>query len=385
MAFLGNRTVNLLNLHYGLHSLAMALGGVFFGVYLLKAGLSPAQVLLAMAAILVGRFLVRPLVLPLGKRIGLRGVLIAGSLTASIQYPLLALVTGMGPLLVATLAISSLGETLYWTSYHAYFAKAGEAEHRGKHISVREAAAQIVGILGPVIGGWTLATLGPMWAFGVAGLAQAAAALPLFGTPKVEVPAEVEGGFAAARAGVMFFAADGFIASGVYWAWQLALFQGLGSSFTAYGGAIALAAVAGAVIGLFQGHNIDAGDGRRAVPLAFASMAGTLVIRALAATPGAHPAIFLAANALGALVAGLYTPTLMTAVYNISQAAPCQLRFHIASEGGFDVGCAAGLILAAGLLTLGAPISLTVLQGLLGAVGTGLLMRRYYAQAPAHT
>jgi hypothetical protein len=381
MAFLGNRTVNLLNLHYGLHSLAMALGGVFFGVYLLKAGLTLPQVLLAMAAILMGRFLIRPLVLPLGKRIGLRGVLIAGSLASAIQYPMLAMVSGMGSMLVATLAVSSLGETLYWTSYHAYFAQAGDAEHRGKHISVREAAAQVVGVIGPVVGGWALATLGPMWAFGFAGLAQAGAALPLFGTPKVEVPATAEGGFAATRAGVMFFAADGFLASGFYWAWQFALFQGLGESFTAYGGALALAAVAGAIIGLFHGHNIDAGDGRRAVPIAFAAVAGTTLIRALAATPGAHPAIFLTANALGALVAGLYTPTLMTAVYNLSQAAPCQLRFHIASEGGFDIGCAAGLVLAAGLLTFGAPISLTVLQGVLGAVGTGLLMRRYYARA----
>lgn len=91
--------------------------------------------------------------------------------------------------------------------------------------------------------------------------------------------------------------------------------------------------------------------------------------------------MFLVANALGAFVAGLYTPSLMTAVYNISKAAPCQLRFHIATEGGFDLGCGVGLILAAGLLTLGAPIAVTVLQALVGAVAAGLLMRRYYAAA----
>ena len=223
MAFLGNRTVNLLNLHYGLHALAMALGGVFFGVYLLKAGLSVPAVMVAMAAILFGRFAVRPLVLPLGKRIGLKGVLVVGSLFASLQYLLLAKVEGVGPMLYLTLAVSSLGETLYWTGYHAYFAKVGDAEHRGSHISAREALVQGVGIAGPVVGGWILTTLGPLWAFGFAALAQGASALPLLGTPAVEVPREVEGGREAARAGVMFFLAEGFIASGFYWAWQLAL------------------------------------------------------------------------------------------------------------------------------------------------------------------
>jgi len=32
MAFLGNRSVNLLNLHYGMHSLAVSGGGAFFAV-----------------------------------------------------------------------------------------------------------------------------------------------------------------------------------------------------------------------------------------------------------------------------------------------------------------------------------------------------------------
>ncbi len=170
MAYLGNRTVNLVNLHYALHTLAMSLGGVFFAVYLLKAGLSVAAVLVAMALILFGRFLMRPLVLPIGRRIGLRGVLIAGSTFAALQYLLLAQVHGVGPMLVATLIVSSVGETLYWTSYHAYFAAMGDAEHRGHQVSAREAVARVVEIAGPVAGGWALTTLGPLWAFGFAAI-----------------------------------------------------------------------------------------------------------------------------------------------------------------------------------------------------------------------
>ena len=379
MAYLGNRTVNLVNLHYGLHALAMALGGVFFAVYLLKAGLSVPAVLVAMALILFGRFLIRPLVLPLGKRIGLRGVLIAGSLFASLQYLFLARVDGVGPMLAATLVVSSIGETLYWTSYHAYFAAMGDAEHRGHQVSAREALAQGVGILGPAFGGWALATLGPYWAFGMAAAAQALATLPLLGTPKVEVLPEAPGALAAARLGAALFVSDGWIASGFYWVWQIVLFQGLGGSFTAYGGAMALAAVAGAALGLVLGRHVDAGHGRRAAWLAFAVLSGAVLVRAVATTP----ALALAANALGAFVTCFHTPVLMTAVYNLSKGSPCPLRFHIAAEGGFDLGCGAGLLVASGIVALGFPVASAVLISLLGALATLVMLRGYYAAQPA--
>ena len=42
MAFFRNDTVNLLNLHYGIHALAMTGGGAFFAAYLLRAGVPNA-------------------------------------------------------------------------------------------------------------------------------------------------------------------------------------------------------------------------------------------------------------------------------------------------------------------------------------------------------
>jgi hypothetical protein len=86
---------------------------------------------------------------------------------------------------------------------------------------------------------------------------------------------------------------------------------------------------------------------------------------------------------MGALVACLHTPTLMTAVYNLSKDSPCVLRFHMATEGGFDLGCGAGLLAAAGLLKLGTPLNLTVLVSLLGAVATLAMLRGYYARLSA--
>src|SRR5215510_10487743 len=96
MAYFRNNTVNLLNLHYGLHSFALSGGSAFFGVFLLKAGVRAPIVLTSIAAILLGRFLIRPSVLILAKRFGVKPLLIAGTVATSLQYPLLAEVDGVG-------------------------------------------------------------------------------------------------------------------------------------------------------------------------------------------------------------------------------------------------------------------------------------------------
>jgi len=83
---------------------------------------------------------------------------------------------------------------------------------------------------------------------------------------------------------------------------------------------------------------------------------------------------------MGALVSALYVPTLMTAVYNQAKGSPCALRFHIATEGGWDAGGASGCMLAAGLLWAGAPISLGILVSLPGTAAAFVLLMRYYGR-----
>jgi hypothetical protein len=86
------------------------------------------------------------------------------------------------------------------------------------------------------------------------------------------------------------------------------------------------------------------------------------------------------ANALGALVFCLYVPAIMTAVYNQSKGSPCALRFHVATEGAWDAGCASGCLVAAGLIALGAPLGAAILLSLIGALVILALLRRYYAE-----
>jgi MFS transporter, DHA1 family, inner membrane transport protein len=377
MAFFRNDTINLLNLHYGIHSLALSGGGAFFAAFLLHADVPAPAVLASLAAILAGRFVIRPFVLVPARRWGLKPLVIAGTVMTGLQYPLLANVHGVGLELFVLCAISAVGDTVYWTSYHAYFASLGDAEHRGHQLGAREAIAALVGIVGPLATGWALTTLGPRIAFDATAVVLMLAALPIFGTRNVAVADEAPGAFRAAIPGILMFAADGWIAAGFYFVWQIALFLALGESFTAYGGAMALAALAGAASGLLLGRFIDAGHGGRAVWLAAGSL---VVVIALRAASGGDPVLAVVANAAGALVPALYTPTMMTAVYNRAKGSPCALRFHIAAEGGWDAGAASGCMAAATLLWTGAPISFGILMSLLGTAAIFTLLRRYYGE-----
>jgi len=223
-----------------------------------------------------------------------------------------------------------------------------------------------------------LVAFGPRAAFGATSIITALAAVPLVGTPKVRVARHVPGVFKAALPGTLVFMADGWLAVGFCFAWGLALFLSLGESFLAYGGALAVSALVGAIGGLILGRHIDAGHGSRAVWLAVLVMATIILLRAIAT---GHTALAVLANAVGALGACVYIPTVMTAVYTMAKRSPCTLRFHVATEGGWDAGGAAGLLIAATATEFGLPLGGSVLLSIAGLTAIAILLHRYYAES----
>jgi MFS transporter, DHA1 family, inner membrane transport protein len=375
MAFFRNRAVNRANLHYGVQAFAEAGGGVFIFVYLLRAGVSIPATLTVLAALLAGRFAMRPAVLPFALRWGLRAALIFGTLANAATFLILTRVHGVDLPLAAFTLVASLGGVFYWTCFHAYFAAIGDAEHRGHQISAREALATALGIVAPLIGGWALVTAGPGRTFAAVGLIQALAVLPLIGAPDVAVAPVAPGAFRAARFGAILFLWDGAIAAGYHYVWQIALFISLGESFSAYGGAMALAALVGAVCGLLLGRHIDAGYGRRAVLIAYAAVTVVVLLRA---TSVGSPWLAVSANAAGAFSSALLIPAMMTALYNLAKASPCPLRFHIVAEGAWDIGCGGTCLIAAGFARAGLPLSTAILLAVPAAGAAAALLCRYY-------
>lgn len=379
MAFFHNRTVNLLNIHSGISMVALSGGGAFFAVYMLQAGLGVPQILLGYAAIFAARFVIRPLVPFIAARTGLRRLFIIGAVGLALQFPLVAEVHGLNVAFFWMIAVAGTVDTVYWPVFHAYFAQGGDAEHRGQQLGLREAISACVGILSPLIAGWLLVAFGPRTAFAVTAVIQVTSAVPLFFIPEIKVAAHVPGAWRASLRGAVLFATDGWISAGYVVAWQFALFFALQHNYLAYGGALAVAALVGAVSGILLGRFIDAGNGGHAVLIALSVAAVVAILRAAS---GRYPVLAVAANAVGALCTCLYLPTLLTAVYNLAKRAPCTLRFQVAAEGGWDFGMTLGCLLGAALVWQGLPLSLAILSSLLGMAMQLVVLRRYYRENP---
>ena len=105
MAFFGNDAVNRVNIHYAIQALAQGAGGTLVFAFLLHAGVPVPMTFVWLAGIIAGRFVLRPLILPIGKRWGLKPLVIAGALLTAAQFPTYAEVHGLGwPLLANAVA-----------------------------------------------------------------------------------------------------------------------------------------------------------------------------------------------------------------------------------------------------------------------------------------
>lgn len=373
-----NGAIARVNVHSAVQALANGAGGLFLLVYLLRAGLPAPAVLLAEAAIVAGRFVIRPAILPFAIRFGLKPPLVVGVLAMAIPYLLLAAVDGFGPALIALCIARSVGEVFYWLAYNAYFSALGDADQRGRQVGVREAMVALAGVVAPILGTAGLVTLGPSWTFALVGLVQAAGALPLVGAPNVAVAPEAPGGLKAAAPILPLMAADGWFDAGFFFVWQIGLFLALGQSIAAYGGAMALAGVAGAAGASLIGGHLDAGYGRRAVVLVYGLAAAIVLARGFSF---GLPWLAVASNAAGALLMPLLSPTIGKTSYNLAKAAPCPLRFQMANEAAWDVGCFSACLLSAALLSWGAAFGPVIWLGLPAAGVCGAVLWRRYGPA----
>jgi len=377
MAFFSNAAVNRLALHSTLHQLAWSTSGIFFTVFLIRAGFSPASVFLVLAGMLTVRLALRPLVLAVVAAIGLRKTLILGSVFCVPQILSLAAVHGVVDVeLIAYIVASGVADVFYWTCYHAAFARLGDAENRGAQVGARALLSTLASAAGPVIGGGMLAVSSAWSAFGVGAAIALASILPLLRMPEVPVVTNASGhSFKALRAGAVLFSTDGFITCGSWVAWDIISFASLDQRYDAFGGLLGAAALAGAIGGMVLGRLIDAGHSRRAVWLNAAVIGALLVLKALC---GGSPTGVVVATLVATALAGIYLPTLMTAVYNEAKASPCAFRFHFVAEGGWDVGGTAACLVAAAAWEVGVPLRIILLFGLAGVVAQGVLLRRRY-------
>ena len=373
MGFFKNKTFNLMYVHGAFQSIAAYGGETFAFIFLLKAGIAVPVVLLCIGLMFGSRLVFRKLVLPLAKRVGLRNAFLCGILLEASTYPVLSQIKGVGPLLVFYLALWAISSSIYWTAYHAYVARLGDKEHSGKQVGAMEFIGQMMGIVTPVASGLMLTYFSPLAAFSVIGLAMAASALPILYGPNLQVE-PVADMPALYRAWFAMFA-DGLRAGCFHFTWLIALFITLNSSFTAFGGTLALAGVAGAIGGLFIGRSIDLGNGKRALRIGVGALAIAVTLRAFG-----YAAIWSAvlANAAAAVAWPPYATAFNSRIYHMTRQTPCALRFHVVTEGGWDAGTAIGCFAAAWAIYSGMGFFWPLLGGLVGCVLAYVILEPTY-------
>jgi MFS family permease len=374
MSGLANPNVNRLALHTALHEIANSLSGLFTAVYLLRIGFSPADIFLTFAAIFGLRFLLRPALLFVTPRIGLRWTLVLGATFIAVQYPLLALVHDMGFELALFCMSAAVGQVCYWTSYHAYFAFLSDPEHRGSQVCVRQLLIATAGVVGPAAGGIVLAMFGPLAAFVGAAFAEAIALLPLIGLAQPDLARhtadEAKG---LTRNAVVLFATDGWITSCSVWAWHFVMFQSVQERYESFGSMVAIATLAGAIGAMYLGRLIDLGHLGRIAWLSTALVGVGLLVRVVG---GTQAEIVMLASIVSAFIGGLYVPVLMTTIYRQARQAPDLFRFVFAIEGGWDIGAFLVCIAAAAIYVSGGTSQLVLALALPVVAAQAVLIQR---------
>lgn len=381
MGFFKNRDFNLIYVHGALQAIVLYGGEAFEFVYLLKAGIAPSIVLLVIGQMFGSRIVFRGGVLPLAKRVGLRNALVFGILLEAITYPILSQVTGVGLLLFIHITTVAISSSFYWTSYHAYVSLIGDSEHRGKQSSAMEFIGMIMGIAAPIMTGTLLTYFSSLVAFGMVGVIMACSAIPLLYTPNIMISADAAVPAETRQLAWRIMFADGLRAGSFHFTWLIALFITLGSSFVAFGGAMSLAGIAGAVMGLLTGKLVDLGRGKRALQIGFMVLAVAILARAFG-----YAAVWsaVAANVIAVIVWPVYATATNSRIYNLARQSPCPLRYHVVAEGGWDLGTAASYLISAALIHFGFGYVLPLLVALFGCgLGYSVLSTSFEVSAVA--
>ena len=378
MRYLANSAINRIYVHSALHGLSEYSGGAFVFVFLLKTGIALPLVFLSLAAIVLMRLVFRQLVLPFARRYGIRATLIVGIVIGALTFIPIGYVKDTGPMLVLFLALAALGDAFYWCCFHAMSAKHGDAEARDAQVSAVQMIYSVSNIAGPLLGGFLQVSAGPIWAFAFAGLIRLLGARPLFATPNTPINSDGKIDSTAKRFAAQVYFFDGFGSACAGNAFSLALFITLGQNFQTFGLAMACAAIFGAIMGLGIGRMFDLGHHKWSTGIGMVAVS----LFVIAAAAGYRtPITAVAALAFGAIAGPLYASAYNARVYNLSKASGDALRFQIWGEGGWDLGCALGSLIAALLIWQGFSFTWPIAIGLIGTAGVWFTSHQSYQSA----
>jgi MFS transporter, DHA1 family, inner membrane transport protein len=213
----------------------------------------------------------------------------------------------------------------------------------------------------------------PWVGFGFIAFAMILAAVPFLYGPHFDVADTAELPSSITSPARLLMITDGIRSAATHFVWLIALFITLKSNYVAFGGALALAGLTGAFMGLFVGKWIDVGRGVHAARIGYGGMVVSSFIKCF----GFHiPWVAVSANALYSAAWPSYATSLNSQVYNQARSSACPLRFHVVAEGGWDIGMTIGCGMAAIMVHFGFGFFWPLALGVAGcALGYFVLVR----------
>lgn len=170
-----------------MRTLAWSLGGLFSPLYIFFLGYEQngliAGLKVVILAMVVERFLVMVLSLPLGKlvfHLGFKWSILLGSFLLSIYFLLPSIFPRSLTLIVVMSVIAAFEILIYWIARLSLMSLDGDRSHYGHDVSFMAITDRLVSILGPFVGGYLVTRGGFASMFAVVTAVSFVSALPMF-------------------------------------------------------------------------------------------------------------------------------------------------------------------------------------------------------------
>lgn len=321
-------------------------------------------------------------------RIGLTKSMMVGSIFWVLFY-VVAYILNFAPnfspwvFLGLLIAFSSINYGLYWAPFHTDFAEFSDRQTRGSQVGIFYAIQRFVGMAGPIIGGFLIATFSYGAAFGVGIVLIFASIIPLAFLPKTKV--EYEYGFFETFQ-VMFkkkykyltwsmiaYGADGAVG---YIIWPIFLFMVFDGKYLEIGIFASLLVVVNMIVQVAVGKEIDHHHKRKMIRFGVNIYALGWLFKALVDSIGG---VFLASTFHGFGAILMRTPVDVMIYEKAADSGHYVDEFTVIREIALTFGRIL-IVLIIALLTIFAPIWIAFILAAIVTLGISVLTKFHLEQ-----
>ena len=377
---LNNKSLNMLHLHYFLIRMGEFLTNIFGIVVLFKLGYELYLAFLLWSLMFVFRLFLRPLLLPIMKKIGVFNTVKIGTVLYIFLYPVFYLVSTDSISVLIYVFYFAVTVIFYWLSFHTIYGLIGDNDKRGRQSAVREAYAKVAYVASPVIGGYVLSLYDFFGFFFVGSLFFVLSLLPL---SLIKKPKEVQKTQTNFKKGFRSTSKIGFFTSSSFaffeaffvYVWAVVIFFILGEDVFKLGVLFGVVIFLRILIEYLIGRSIDLKSTFKWYYIGFLILSISIILRVFYA----HDFIsIIIVDAVFALGYSIFIPYESVLIYNSIKNSKHPEWFTLISESGWDIGSILAFSLISVLLLFSVDLRSLMFIGIIGIFTCTITYNRYY-------